>query len=129
MPTPPPPVRFGVIGLNHAHINDMTALLLEAGAEMVAFFADEDDLAAEYASRFSSPRRAGSKAEILEDSSIHLIASAAISDERGPLGIASMRHGKDFMSDNPAFTSLDHLEEPSRVQREPARTYSAAYSG
>src|SRR6266851_3798098 len=128
MPTPLPPVRFGVIGLNHAHINDMTALLLEAGAELVAFFAEEDDLAAEYASRYSSPRRAGSKAEILEDASIHLIASAAISDERGPLGIASMRYGKDFMSDKPAFTSLEQLEEARRVQRETGRIYSVDYS-
>jgi predicted dehydrogenase len=117
-----------VIGLNHAHINDMTALLLEAGGEMVAFFAEEDDLAAGYASRFSSPRRARSKAEILEDASIHLIASAAISDERGPLGVASMRQGKDFMSDKPAFTSLEQLAEARGVQRETGRIYSVDYS-
>ena len=128
MTTPPPPVRFGVIGLNHAHINDMTALLLEAGAELVAFFAAEDDLAAAYASRFSSPRRAQSKAEILEDASIQLISSAAVSDERGPLGVTSMRHGKDFMSDKPAFTSLEQLEEARRVQRETGRIYSIDYS-
>jgi predicted dehydrogenase len=128
MSTPPPPVRFGVIGLNHAHINDMTTLLLEAGAEMVAFFADEDDLAAAYASRFASPRRAHGQTEILEDASIQLIASAAISDERGPLGVSSMRHGKDFMSDKPAFTSLEQLEEARRVQRETGRIYSIDYS-
>jgi predicted dehydrogenase len=128
MPTPPPPVRFGVIGLNHAHINDMTALLLEADAELVAFFAEDDGLAAEYSNRFSSPRRARSKNEILEDASIQMIASAAISDERGPLGITTMRHGKDFLSDKPAFTSLEQLEEARRVQRETGRIYAIDYS-
>src|SRR5207302_6424858 len=52
------------------------------------------------------------------------VASAAISDERGPLGIRAMRVGKDFVSDKPAFTSLDVLAEAGGVQRETARIYS-----
>jgi predicted dehydrogenase len=117
-----------VIGLNHAHINDMTQLLLEAGAELVAFYAEEDDLAADYAGQFSPPRRARSQAEILEDQSIQLVASAAIFDERGPLGITTMRHGKDFLSDKPAFTTLEVLQEARRVQRATGRIYAIDYS-
>jgi predicted dehydrogenase len=124
MPSSPTPVRFGVIGLNHAHIFEMTELLLQADAQMVGFYAVEDDLAAAYVQRFPIARRLRSEAEILEDPSIQLVASAAISDERGPLGIRTMRHGKDFVSDKPAFTSLDVLGEARRVQRETGRIFS-----
>ena len=118
-----PPVRFGVIGLNHPHIDEMTRLLLTAGAELAGFFAVEDDLAADFAAKFDSPGRARSQAELLDDARIQLIASAAIFSERGPLGIAAMRHGKDFLSDKPGFTSLAVLEEARTVQRETGRIY------
>ena len=121
------PVRFGVIGVNHAHIFEMTEVLLSAGAELAAFYASEDDLAAEYSAKFPAAPRARSQAEILESDAIQLVASAAIPDERGQLGIAVMRHGKDFLSDKPGFTALDVLEEAKRVQRETGRIYGIDY--
>jgi predicted dehydrogenase len=127
MPSSPAPVRFGVIGLNHNHIFEMTELLLEAGAELVGFYAIEDDLAAAYVQRFPDARRLRREAEILENPSIQLVASAAISDERGPLGIRVMGAGKDFVSDKPAFTSLDVLAEARRVQRETERIFSVDF--
>src|SRR5262245_11366472 len=104
-----PPVRFSVIGLNHSHVYGQTNLLLRAGAELVSFFAGEPDLAAEFARRYPGARRAGSRREILEADDVHLVVSAAIPSDRAPLGIEVMRHGKDYMSDKPAFTTLDQL--------------------
>src|SRR5712691_6309535 len=127
MSTSSAPVRFGVIGLNHNHIFEMTEPLLHAGAEMVGFYAVEDDLAAAYEKRFPIARRLRSEAEILDDPSIQLVASAAIPDERGPLGIRVMRVGKDFVSDKPAFTSLDVLAEARRVQHETGRIFSVDF--
>jgi predicted dehydrogenase len=72
-------------------------------------------------------QRLRSEAEVLEDPAIDLVASAAIPDERGPLGIRAMRHGKDFVSDKPAFTSLDVLEEARRVQSESGRIFSVDF--
>jgi len=63
----PAPVRFGVIGVNHPHIFEMTELLVQAGAEMVGFFAVEDDLAAAYVQRFSDARRLRSEADAVEN--------------------------------------------------------------
>ena len=122
------PVRFGVIGLNHNHIYGMTDQVLEAGGELVSFFAEEPDLAAEFAGRYPQARQARGKAEVLEDPSIRLIASAAIPNERAPLGVAAMRHGKDYLSDKAGFTSLEQLEEARRVTRETGRIYSVSYS-
>ncbi len=123
-----PPVRFGVVGVNHNHIYAQTDLLLRAGAAIVAFFAEEVDLAAEYGRRYPAARRARSRREILEDSRVQLVVSAAIPSDRGPLGVAAMRHGKDYMSDKPAFTTLAQLAEARRVQAETGRIYSVCFS-
>ncbi|GIK42003.1 MAG: oxidoreductase [Chloroflexota bacterium] len=123
MPTQPT-VRFAVIGLNHDHICGQTDLLLRAGAKFVSFYAPEPDLVAPFAAKYPQARQVRSAEEILEDDSLHLIASAAIPNERAPLGIAAMRHGKDFMSDKPGFTTLDQLAEARRVQAETGRIYS-----
>ena len=127
MPTSATPVRFGVIGVNHNHIYEMTELLRHAGGELVGFYAAEDDLAAAYVERLPDARRLRSEAEILEDPSIQLVATGEISDERGPLGIRAMRAGKDVVSDKPAFTSLDVLAEARRVQGETGRIYSVDF--
>jgi predicted dehydrogenase len=63
----------------------------------------------------------------LEDSSILLVVSAAIPDERASIGIAAMRHGKDFMVDKPGITTLKQLNEVRKVQQETGRIYSIAY--
>lgn len=122
------PIRFSTIGLNHGHIYGQTNLLLRAGAELVSFYAEEDDLAAAYARAFPQATRTTDKRAILEDNTIQLVISAAIPDERAPLGIEVMRHGKDYMSDKPGFVSLAQLEEARRVQAETGRIYSICYS-
>jgi predicted dehydrogenase len=124
----PPAVRFGVVGLNHNHIYAQTDLLLRAGATLVSFFGEEASLAREYGDRYGEARRARDRREILEDDSIQLVVSAAIPSERGPLGVAAMRHGKDYMSDKPAFTTLSQLAEARQVQAETRRIFSVCFS-
>lgn len=123
-----PTIRFAAIGLNHNHIHGQARLLLRAGAEFVSFYATEPDLIAEFAPAFPQARLAASAQEILEDASIHLVISAAIPCERAPLGIQVMKHGKDFMSDKPGFTTLEQLAEARRVQAETKRIYSICFS-
>lgn len=123
-----PKLRFGVIGLNHNHIYGQSNLLLRAGAELVSFYAAEPELAGPFAKTYPQARQAGSAEEILADESLQLIISAAIANERAPLGIAVMQHGKDFMSDKPGFTSLDQLAAARRVQAETGRIYSICFS-
>ena len=47
-----PTLRFSVIGINHNHIVGQVNLLLRAGAEFVAFYAPEADLAATFAATY-----------------------------------------------------------------------------
>jgi predicted dehydrogenase len=122
-----PPVHFGVIGLNHPHIFEMTQILLAAGGNLVSYFAEEDDLAEAFAAHFDRPPRARTQQELLEDRSIQLIACAAIFSQRGPIGIQAMRHGKDVLSDKPAFTSQAVLDEACAVQRDTGRIYDVDF--
>ncbi|RPJ87420.1 MAG: gfo/Idh/MocA family oxidoreductase [Acidobacteria bacterium] len=123
-----PRLRFAAIGLNHGHINGQVQMVQRGGGELVSFFAPEPDLAASFASRYPQVKRAGSEKEILEDPSIQLVVSASIPNERAPLGIRVMEHGKDFMADKPGFTTLDQLAKARKVQQQTKRIYSVCYS-
>jgi predicted dehydrogenase len=123
-----PRIRFAAIGLNHGHINGQTEAVIRGGGELVAVFAKEPDLLAAFTKRFPQARVARSEQEILEDTSVTLVVSASIADERAPLGIRAMQHGKDFMADKPGMTTLEQLAEVRRVQAETKRIYSVLYS-
>lgn len=123
-----PRIRFSVIGLNHGHIYGQVSTVIRGGGELVAFHAKEDDLAAEFARRFPNAKRVQTEAQILEDNTIHLVVSASIPNERAPLGIRVMGHGKDFMVDKPGITSLSQLTNVRKVQKKTGRIYSVCYS-
>jgi predicted dehydrogenase len=120
-------IRFAVIGLNHGHIYQQVDALAASGGELASFFAPEDDLAGVFAARYRQARRARESAEILEDPSIALVASAAVNSERAAMGVTVMRHGKDFMVDKPGFTTLEQLDQVRRVQAESGRIYSVDF--
>jgi predicted dehydrogenase len=121
-------IRFAAIGLNHNHIYGQTQCLLDAGAELVAVHALEDDLAARYMQAYPQARRVGDVREILEDPSIHLVVTAITPDERAELSIAVMRHGKDVMADKPGAITLDGLARLRAAQAETGRIWSVCYS-
>ena len=122
------PIRFAAIGFEHAHIYAQVRVMLEAGAELVAFHDDDEERVARFQASFPQATRASSIEHILEDERIDLVVSAAVPCERAPLGIRVMQHGKDYMSDKPAFTDLAQLDEARRVQAQTGRIYSVCFS-
>jgi predicted dehydrogenase len=125
--TATPKIKIGVIGINHSHIYGQVAAVARAGAELVSFYAKEPDLAEAFTKRFPQARRVAAEKEILEDRAIQLVLSSGIPDERAPLGIRVMQHGKDYMVDKPGITTLEQLAEVRRVQAETRRIYSIMY--
>ncbi len=121
-------IRFSVIGLNHGHIYGMAQTLIAGGGEMVAVYAKEPDLLSNFTKRFPDVKVAKSEAEIIEDNSIQLVASASIPIERAPLGIRVMQSGKDFMSDKPGILTFEQFEKVKKVQKKTDRIYSIMYS-
>ena len=121
-------IKFAVIGLNHGHINGQTTAIIRGGGELVAVYAKEPDLVAAFVKRFPQAKVARTENEILEDKAIQLVVSAGIPDERAPLGIRVMQHGKDYMADKPGITTLEQLAEVRKVQAQTRRIYSIMYS-
>ncbi|MCA6491826.1 MAG: Gfo/Idh/MocA family oxidoreductase [Chitinophagaceae bacterium] len=131
-PPPPPPanprIRFSVININHNHIYGMVDAVTRGGGLLVAFYAKEPALVAEFSARYPNAKLARSKEEILEDNSLQVILSSGIPVERAPLGIEVMRHGKDFLVDKPGITEHDQLAAVRKVQKETGRIYSILFS-
>jgi len=129
-PTEPPKyhIKFAVVGINHPHIYSMVAAVMRGGGEFVSLYAKEPELIAEFTQKYPQPKLARSEDEILNDNSIQVVLSSIVPQERAPLGIRVMQHGKDYLVDKPGITFLDQLAEVKRVQAQTKRIYSIAYS-
>jgi predicted dehydrogenase len=125
--TPKHTIQFAVIGLDHNHINGITDTVRRSGGVLVSVQSTNPQALAEFKKRYGSVRVARSEDEILNDSSIQLVCSAAIPDLRAPLGVRVMRHGKDFLSDKPAITTLEQLAEVRRTIQETGRIFGIMY--
>jgi len=123
-----PVLKFAVIGINHSHIYAQCNAVLRAGGELTWLHAKEPDLVEAFRKQFPQATLARSEDEVLEDPAVRLVLSSAIPDERAPLGIRVMRHGKDYMADKPGITTLEQLAEVRRVQAGTKRIYSIMYS-
>jgi predicted dehydrogenase len=119
---------FAAVGLDHGHIYGQVNGLLEAGATL-AWVHDRDPAkVAAFRERFPQAAAARSLEEVLEDPRLRLVASAAVPCERGPLGCAVLRHGKDYFCDKAPFTSLEQLAEARRVVAATGRKYAVYFS-
>src|ERR1700686_3094998 len=125
--TPKHTIKFAVIGLDHSHINGITDTIRRSGGELVSVHSTNPQALAGFQKRYDGVRVARSEDEILNDSSIQLVCSAAIPDLRAPLGVRVMRHGKDFLSDKPAITTLEQLAEVRRTVQETGRIFAIMY--
>ena len=123
-----PRIRFSVININHAHIYAMVAAVIRGGGKMISFYAKEPDLAAAFSKQFPNVKQVTDEKEILEDTTIQLVLSSGIPDQRAPLGIEVMRHGKDYLVDKPGIITLEQLAAVRKVQKETKQIYSIMYS-
>ena len=103
--------RCAAIGLDHGHINGMCGGLEDAGAEIVAVYDPDPAKIDEFRQGFPAVRTVSSEREIFDDDSIQMVASAAVTSQRGPLGLRVMDHGKHYFSDKAPFTTLQQLAD------------------
>ena len=59
---------------------------------------------------------------------MQLVLSSQIANERAPLGVRVMKHGKDYLSDKPGITTLEQLAEVRKTIAETKRIYAIMYS-
>ena len=119
--------RFAAIGLDHGHIYGMSGGLIEAGGQLVWVYDPDPLRVTAFQRKFPGVQVARSEEEILQDGSIHLVASAAIPSDRCALGIRVMSHGKDYFADKAPLTTLEQLEMAKRKVSETNRKYAVYY--
>jgi predicted dehydrogenase len=121
-------VRFAVAGMSHDHIYGMVDAMIRGGGELVSVYAAEPDRGAAFLKRYPQAKAAKSEDEILNDPSIQLVLSSAVPNHRAPLGVRVMQHGKDYLSDKPAVTTLEQLAEVRKTIAETKRIFAIMYS-
>ncbi len=120
--------RFAAAYLDHGHIYGQTNGLLGAGGTLTHVYDPDPERVAAFVERYPTVQTASSFEALLEDNSLHLIASAAVPNQRGAIGEAVMRAGKDYFTDKSPFTTLAQLDSARRVCAETDRRYFVYYA-
>lgn len=119
---------MAAIGLDHGHIYGQCNGLIEAGAA-IKWVHDPDPVKVDkFCKTYPGVKAARSRAEVLDDPDVRLVAAAAIPCDRGPLGCEVLRAGKDYFTDKTPFTEMAQLDEARRVVTATKRKYMVYYS-
>src|SRR5438046_9715324 len=97
-------IRFAVCGISHDHIHGMIGAWQRGGGELVSYWGAEPDKLAVFAKRYPGAKAARSQDEVLHDSSVQLVLSSHVANERAGIGVRAMKTGKDFLADKPGIT-------------------------
>ncbi|HEY0968658.1 MAG TPA: Gfo/Idh/MocA family oxidoreductase [Opitutaceae bacterium] len=119
---------FAAAYLEHGHIYGQCNGLLEAGG-VLKWVYDADPAKVEaFRAKYPQVQVARSYDEILADPAVRLVAAAAIPSDRGPIGVRTMKAGKDYFTDKTPFTQLAQLDEARKVAAETGKKYMVYFS-
>ena len=123
-------LRFGVIGLDHRHIYELTQYLIDAGMECAGYWPVTSDqgVLEGYRKRFPHLPEVAEKARLLEDPTIQVIVTASIPCDRAAIAVAAMRHGKDVLVDKPGLTDFAQLAAVEQAVAATGRIFSVCFS-
>ena len=100
---------FAAMYLDHGHIYGMTNGLREAGATLKWVYDPVEERVAAFVAQYPEVKVAKSEEEILNDPEVLLVAAAAITNLRAPLGVRVLDAGKDYFTDKAPLTTLEQL--------------------
>lgn len=118
---------FSAVGLDHGHIYGMCNGLTEAGATLRYVYDPDPAKVAAFRKAFPQARAARSEQEVLDDAETRLVAGAAVTSERCPLGLRVLEAGKDYFTDKAPLVSLRQLEEAREAVARTGRKYMCYY--
>ena len=119
---------IAAVALDHGHIYGICNGLTEAGATLKWVYDPDSAKVAAFLEKFPQAKAAGSEAEVLADPDVKLVAGAAVTSERCPLGLRVMDAGKDYITDKAPMVSLAQLEAAKEKVRQTGRKYMVYYS-
>lgn len=120
--------QVAAMHLDHGHIRGMCNGLVEAGASLKWVYDPRPERAAAFAAAYPGVAIARSEAEVFDDPDIRLVAAAAVTNERAPLGIRAMQAGKDYFTDKAPLTTLEQLAAVEATVAATGRRYWCYFS-
>ena len=131
MPQPvvePGDFTFSVAALDHGHIFGMTAGLVGAGATLKSVWDPDPAKVEMFKNLFPDVEVAHSEEEVLADDDVKLVAGAAITSERAPLGLRVIAAGKDYFTDKAPLTTMEQLAAVREATARTGQKYAVYYS-
>jgi predicted dehydrogenase len=119
---------FAALALDHGHIYGQSQGLTEAGGECRYVYDPDPAKVGKFQEKFPQAQALRSADELLGKPDVHLVTSAAVPSERGPLGCRVMGAGKDYFTDKAPFTTLDQLAQARAVTQRTGKKYMVYYS-
>ena len=120
---------FAAVALDHGHIYGQCKGLIEAGGSL-RYVYDPDPVKVEkFCKTFPSAEPMPSVDSVLEKSDVVLVVSAAVPNERGPLGLRVMDAGKDYFTGQGArLTTEEQLKAAREKAKETGRSFTWSIS-
>ncbi|CAH1211353.1 MULTISPECIES: Gfo/Idh/MocA family protein [Paenibacillus] len=119
---------IGAVALDHGHIYGMVQGLVEAGATLKWVYDPDPAKVEAFRQKFPQAQAASSEAQVLTDDDVKLVAGAAITSERAPLGMRVLAAGKDYFTDKAPFTTLEQLSLAREEVKRTGKKYMVYYS-
>lgn len=121
--------RFVVLGLDHRHVWDLTAGLIEAGLACGGFWPETSDarVLEGFRRRFPDIPAITDRAAVLAHPA-EILLCAAIPRDRAGIAVEAMRHGKDVLLDKPGVTTASDLAALEETVRATGRIVSVCFS-
>jgi predicted dehydrogenase len=123
-------MRFAAIGLDHRHIYDLSAGLIEAGLTCAGYWPRTTDprVLKGFRERFPDVPAVEDRDALMRDPTIDIVCCAAVPRDRAGVAIEAMRSGKDVIVDKPGVIAADALDAVKRAVTETGRIWSVCFS-
>src|SRR3954454_22338857 len=123
-------MRFAAIGLDHRHIYELAAGLIEAGVECAGYWPQTTDprVLEGFRKRFPAVPPVEDRDALMRDASIDIVCCAAVPCDRAAIAIEAMRNGKDVLVDKPGVITTSALADVERAVQETGRIFSVCFS-
>jgi len=118
---------FGAAHFDHGHIYGICGALIDAGATLKSIYEPDAKKLKAFQEKFPQAKVVSSLDAMLADPEIKLVAAAAVTSERGPLGCRVMEAGKDYFTDKAPFTTLEQLAQAKSIVARTGRKYMVYY--
>ena len=119
---------IAAMALDHGHIHGMCNGLTEAGATLKWVYDPDPEKVEAFLKDFPGTKVAESEEQILEDPEVQLVAAAAVTNLRAPLGIRVLDAGKHYFTDKAPLVSLEQLADVKAAVKRSGKRYFCYFS-